>query len=130
MTRTPQFPVSIRLTDDVIQKLDEIAGEIGLSRSKAILEAIDRYVQLPAADRAPQADSSIRAMTKVTQNLEARIKMLEHVVSDLTGEGVPVPEADPVDVEDIWPAGFVDLAVTAGSKAFRPVATEPEDHGW
>jgi metal-responsive CopG/Arc/MetJ family transcriptional regulator len=92
MTRTPQFPVSIRLTDDVIQKLDEIAGEIGLSRSKAILEAIDRYVQLPAADRVPQADSSIRAMTKVTQNLEARIKMLEHVVSDLTGEAVPVPE--------------------------------------
>ena len=34
-------------------------------------------------------------------------------------------EADPVDVEDLWPSDLVDLAVTAASDALRPVRIDP-----
>ena len=92
MSRTPQFPVSIRLTDDVIQKLDEIAEEMGQSRSKVILGAIDRYVEMPSYQREPMADGKLRAVTKAARELEDRVKMLERVVSNMTGETVPVSE--------------------------------------
>lgn len=81
MARTVTHPISVRLTEDIIETLDEIAERMDTSRSKLIVRAVESFVE--TTDVTDVADGRPLGTGSITTDLDAlkrRMTLIEQAL--------------------------------------------------